>query len=79
MQRQKGIAGPVEIELLLGKPATNRKRDISNLIKAPEDLLVRMGLIEDDSLVRRCTVGWADVEPKTVTVLVWPAEERKAA
>lgn len=56
-QGKKSIAGPCAILLQCVAP-DNRKRDISNLIKAVEDLLVEMGVIEDDSLVVTVTAAW---------------------
>ena len=40
-----------------GSPS-NRVRDISNFIKAPEDLLVKFGVLEDDSLVEDMRIRW---------------------
>lgn len=48
-----------------------RKRDITNLLKAPEDLLVKHGIIEadDGSVVRRVSAAWnAEVEGVRITI-----------
>ena len=37
-----------------------RKRDLSNLVKAVEDLLVAHKIIEDDSLVEQLSLAWSD-------------------
>lgn len=44
------ISGNVSIEYEFTFP-DNRKRDASNYIKQLEDIIVKMGLIEDDSMV----------------------------
>jgi crossover junction endodeoxyribonuclease RusA len=78
-QRQTPIAGPVDVEIMLGRPS-KRKMDVDNFCKGPLDILTHMGLIEDDSLIQRLTVSWCpSTEPKTATILVWPHEEREAA
>lgn len=45
------------------------KCDISNYIKAVEDLLVKHEIIEDDSLVEVVSIRWADVDRCEVTVI----------
>lgn len=42
------------------KDGTPMKADVSNYIKAPEDLLVSCGVIADDSLVMSFTAQWSD-------------------
>lgn len=66
-QRQQPIKGDVTLEILAGRP-DRRRRDVSNLIKAAEDLLVRHGLIEDDSKVMSLSIAWAPIEGCRVTV-----------
>lgn len=53
------FSGPVSLTFRFGRP-DKRRRDLFNLVKAPEDLLVKHGVIEDDSLVERGTVEWAE-------------------
>ena len=54
------------LDIALGRPVnrdgtpSKRKRDLSNLIKCSEDLLVDHGVIDDDSLVQDLRVYWAD-------------------
>ena len=38
----------------------NRRADLFNFVKAPEDFLVSQGIIEDDRFVTRGTVRWDD-------------------
>ncbi len=40
-----------------------RRRDISNFIKAPEDFLVRWGVLKDDCLVEKLSAEWTHGEP----------------
>jgi crossover junction endodeoxyribonuclease RusA len=57
-QDVKPIHGPVSLTFTFGRP-DKRRRDVFNLVKAPEDFLVKHGIIEDDSLVERGTVQWS--------------------
>ena len=70
-QRPSKVAGPVILSFEFQEGRDGRKRDISNLIKAPEDLLVSHGIIEadDGSIVRKISVAWnTEVEGVRVTV-----------
>ncbi len=58
---------PVSISYKFGKP-DNRKRDIDNLFKAPNDLLVACGMLKDDSLVHKISGEWADIDGCEVEV-----------
>lgn len=67
-QGRKRIRGLVALSIALVKP-DKRKRDLSNVIKAIEDLLVSMSVIDDDSLVQRISIQWVDAgDPCTVLV-----------
>jgi crossover junction endodeoxyribonuclease RusA len=44
-------------------PPDKRKRDLDGLAKAPLDLLVSCGVIEDDSLADRIILAWSDTPP----------------
>lgn len=67
-QRPKPIRGPVTV-LYEFERRDKRKRDLSNLIKAPEDFLVKCGIIEDDSLVWDFRAKWSDeVEGCRITI-----------
>ena len=69
---QSPIKGPVKIMISFGKP-DNRKRDLTNLTKAPEDLMVSHGLIDDDSYVEDMRICWADIQG--CEIRVWPASD----
>jgi Holliday junction resolvase RusA-like endonuclease len=49
--------GPVEV-LYTFSPPDKRRRDLFNLEKSVSDLLVKQGVIADDSLIHRGTVEW---------------------
>jgi Holliday junction resolvase RusA-like endonuclease len=61
-QRPPKVLGPVDLVFHFQDGRDNRKRDVTNLIKAPEDLLVKHGIIEadDNTIVRSVSAYWAD-------------------
>lgn len=63
------IEGPYALRLRAYHP-DKRRRDLSNLLKSTEDLLVNLGLIEDDSLCQIIEAEWA-VDPSVEGVKVW--------
>lgn len=74
-QKPPTVEGPVALDIEYGRPRNRDgskskvKRDLSNLIKCVEDLLVAHGVIEDDSLVHDLHVSWADdVEGARVSI-----------
>lgn len=67
LQRPGRIEG--EVELIIDMERTSSLSDISNRIKALEDLLVEHGVIEDDRHVVKVTIGWAPIKGCSVTVL----------
>ncbi len=66
----KRIDGPYALTLRVGKP-DNRKRDLSNLLKASEDLLVACRAVRDDSDCQRIDLSWTTEHPD-VFVMVMP-------
>lgn len=61
--------GKVAVAYEVERPTDKRRHDASNLLKGLDDLLVSCGVIEDDSLIERLTIGWADgVQGVRVTV-----------
>ena len=58
-QNYPAMKGPVSIVFTFGRP-DRRRRDVFNYVKAPEDLLVKHGVIEDDSLVEHGVVQWSE-------------------
>src|SRR4051812_4544965 len=70
-QRPGKVSGPVNLIFEFQEGRDKRRRDISNLIKAPEDLLVKHGIIEadDGSVVRKVSAAWsAEVEGVRITI-----------
>lgn len=51
------VSGPVSVDILLSPP-DRRKRDLDNLAKGPLDLIVALGLIEDDSKIVDLRLRW---------------------
>lgn len=69
-QRPSKTIGKVVLFFEFGEP-DRRRRDVSNLIKPVEDLLVKHGLIEadDSSVVRGVHASWSEaVEGCRVTI-----------
>jgi crossover junction endodeoxyribonuclease RusA len=61
-QRPPKHDGKITLDITVQKK-DKRKRDISNFVKAVEDLLVSHSVIVDDSLVQQVTVRWStDIE-----------------
>lgn len=58
------ITTPVYVDMAYGKP-DKRRRDLANLEKAPNDLMVKWGVLEDDSQIHRLTMRWAKSDEVT--------------
>jgi hypothetical protein len=74
--RNKMLCGKYECLLELVRP-DKRRRDGSNFFKAPEDYLVRIGLIRDDSDCERGTFAWVKGDgapPYGCRLTVWDVE-----
>lgn len=75
-QRPPKFTGPVVLFFHFQENRKPRRpRDVTNLIKAPEDLLVKHGIIEadDNSIVRGIEAYWADTaEGCEVTIFSVP-------
>lgn len=68
--RPEAIRGPFVASFLVTRP-DKRKRDLDGLLKAPLDLLVDLGLIDDDSLAENLSIGWLGHEkPATMQIIV---------
>lgn len=53
------VTEPYTLDITLVRP-DRRRRDVSNYVKAIEDLLVAHDITPDDSLCQRLTVRWED-------------------
>jgi crossover junction endodeoxyribonuclease RusA len=62
------VLGPYALTIIAKRPDA-RRRDLGNLEKAISDLLVSLGIIEDDYLAQRIEKLWSGVG-KTVQVSV---------
>ena len=71
MQQSRPTIGPwgcaIIADYQFGKP-DNRKQDVENRAKAVSDLLVRAGILVDDSQIIDLRLRWADVEGVVVTI-----------
>jgi crossover junction endodeoxyribonuclease RusA len=62
-------------------PPDRRRRDLDGLAKAPLDLLVKTGIIEDDSLALSLSLFWSHEPPEKpgcVRITLNPVEAPKA-
>ena len=80
------IVGPYSMVLLLAdarrwhKNGNRKKIDATNFFKAPEDLLVTHGLVEDDHLGEQSAVTWSTTVPDHYCkIYVWPWDAERAA
>ena len=67
------VPGPVAVDYRFARP-DKRKRDLGNLEKAVSDLLVKMKVIEDDSLIQDLRLRWLGDAPVRITVTPWRGE-----
>lgn len=63
------IRGPVELDLTVRRPKKGVRADISNRIKAVEDLLVDHQVLKDDSQVMEVRARWGDVEGTRIEIM----------
>jgi Holliday junction resolvase RusA-like endonuclease len=77
-QRPPKTLGPVSIHFDFQSGRDKRKRDITNLLKAPEDLLVKFGVIEadDNTIVREVRARWSEcVKGVEITIIPIAGED----
>lgn len=74
-QRPSKVAGPVSLTFEFQSGKDKRKRDITNLLKAPEDLLVKHGIIEadDNTIVQSISANW-NAEVTGVRIAITPMQ-----
>ncbi len=58
-QRRDHFAGPVTLALTAIRP-DKRRRDLDNLLKASQDLMVHCGVLDDDQQVIKVSAEWGD-------------------
>ena len=63
-----------ELHFYVERFKTKHKRDITNLIKASEDILVQNAIIKDDQIVRKCTIEWVEFITKPVLEVDYRSE-----
>ena len=64
---RSSFSEPIKITYIYGRP-DKRKRDLANLLKAVDDLLVTYGVIADDSLIHEIHASWGDVIGVQLTI-----------
>mgnify|MGYP000392102332 FL=1 len=57
-QRPKAIEG--RYHLTIRAERTGKRRDLDNILKALNDLLVKVHIVEDDSKMESVTASWSD-------------------
>jgi Holliday junction resolvase RusA-like endonuclease len=74
-QRPAKAIGPVSLIFEFQSGRDKRKRDITNLLKAPEDLLVKYGIIEadDNTIVQSISANW-NAEVTGVRIAITPMQ-----
>ena len=77
--RHHRVPGPVHL-LFEFEERDKRQRDLTNYLKGPEDMLVKMNLIDGDhsAVVRHVEAKWADVIGVRITITPWRNEARAA-
>jgi len=69
-QSPRRVFGAFELSIHCERP-DRRARDVANLIKAVEDLLVHHQVIEDDSLAQSVSIAWLNTMAKPAHVYVY--------
>jgi crossover junction endodeoxyribonuclease RusA len=49
--------GPVKVEYIVARP-DRRRRDVTNLIKALDDMLEELGVVSNDCQIVDCRIAW---------------------
>lgn len=73
------LMGPFVPLLELYTTDRRKRRDNDNRLKVPLDYIVRLGIVEDDSLSRFGITGWVDqpIEglPEAARLTIWPYQK----
>jgi len=76
LKSNERIEGPYAFSMRVARP-DKRRRDLSNLLKSMEDLLVALGIVVDDSQCQRIEAQWiADQSFEGVKVWLISTKER---
>lgn len=80
-QRPGKIEGPYTLAIAVQRNwRSKRAADIDNKIKPTSDLLVKAGVVEDDSLAESVSARWDDdLNGKAVVIIIQQANEAMAA
>jgi len=74
-QTKESVTADYILQVTATRP-DKRRRDLDNLLKATNDLLVKMNVIEDDNFCRAIVAEWADAGPPMV-VKIFPLPEQE--
>lgn len=77
-QRPRPVKGSYRLTIIATRP-DKRRRDVANLEKPIGDLLVKAGVVEDDSLCQSIQLAWAwdsIVKGGEIALRVEPAEHQ---
>lgn len=77
-QRVGHVSGPYFLHLALARPKDKRRRDIDNRIKAASDLLVSLGITDDDAKAEDCRVFYDDTLAEGCVITVGSVEAEAA-
>lgn len=79
-QKPKKISGDYQLWLWCERP-DKRRRDLANLVKGIEDLLVAHGVVEDDSLCAEVHLYWMGTGRECVARIepAWAGRDMKKA
>lgn len=73
---QRRPAEPITHFVSLDIRVPKQRGDLSNRLKAPEDALVKAGILKDDSLVQHITAEWFDGPDCLVTLSTFEQRAR---
>ena len=62
------FSNPVQVEYHFRRPDNKRRQDLGNLEKATSDILVSLGVIEDDSLIHDLRMRWGSDAAVTIKI-----------
>lgn len=72
-QKPKRVDGPYYLTITANRP-DRRRRDLGNLEKSVSDLLVYLGVVQDDSFAKRIVLEWSDAEPDPSAMVIVTVE-----
>ena len=74
LQPEDVVSGAYTMHVMVNRP-DNRRRDITNVIKAIEDVIVSAKYVDDDALCQKFTIEWVRGQPEPVKVFIKSTNE----